>query len=552
MAQLTYNSIIFSNVNNTTPLVGTINKYTISGNLSNNVPNIAKYEAGKNKPFINAIDIDWNGIVLGDKTINTTSDIAAYISTAYETAVYAISETQDIRNDLNDNYATKSYVAQEISNAQLSGGDNEVDLSYYYTKNEVDTKFNDYTTTSQLEEQLAEKQYKINDLDVIRDGAAKGATALQSVSYASDTTYGLVKISDDYQTNENSYTALSTYGAKNLYSQLNTTIDEFRALLTQLTNRVDALESYYTPVLVSSIELNKRGLTLTGKDATETLTASIEPTNATNQNVSWSSDNTYVVTVSQTGVVTATGIGNAIITAYTTDGSSKSASCSATVVDGSLTVTGLTAQNSIINEGETTKLTVSYTDTTFSGTTIKWRVYQGDKDYSYLISSPSGNIATFIAPDISESASTYYIEAAVTATVNNPGSLETVTEKATTQIEVRDNTPITTKYYWYAGQIEPTSMTSNPTPSSEYTCNNWFELSTTLPETINQQVTGGTSETAWYAAVPTDAGFVAGADGIEDTSMGKTNTISVNGINYDVWNAPGVTAKRFTVQFYKK
>ena len=64
MAQLTYNSIIFSNVNNTIPLVGTINKYTISGNLSNNVPNIAKYEAGKNKPFINAIDIDWNGAQL--------------------------------------------------------------------------------------------------------------------------------------------------------------------------------------------------------------------------------------------------------------------------------------------------------------------------------------------------------------------------------------------------------------------------------------------------------------------------------------------------------
>ena len=64
MAQLIYNSITFSNVDNTTPLVGVVNKYTIAGNLSNNVPNITKYESGKNKPFINVIDVDWNGAQL--------------------------------------------------------------------------------------------------------------------------------------------------------------------------------------------------------------------------------------------------------------------------------------------------------------------------------------------------------------------------------------------------------------------------------------------------------------------------------------------------------
>ena len=47
MAQLTYNSITFSNVDNTTPIFGVVNKYTIAGNLTNNVHNITKYEAGK-------------------------------------------------------------------------------------------------------------------------------------------------------------------------------------------------------------------------------------------------------------------------------------------------------------------------------------------------------------------------------------------------------------------------------------------------------------------------------------------------------------------------
>lgn len=107
-------------------------------------------------------------------------------------------------------------------------------------------------------------------------------------------------------------------------------------------------------------------------------------------------------------------------------------------------------------------------------------------------------------------------------------------------------------YYWYAGQTQPTSLTTNPTPSSEFTNNNWFEIGTTLPTVINQRVTGGISGKSWYAAMPTAAGLVAGADGVEDTSMQKISTITVNGVQYDVWDALGVTATRFTVQFYKK
>lgn len=107
-----------------------------------------------------------------------------------------------------------------------------------------------------------------------------------------------------------------------------------------------------------------------------------------------------------------------------------------------------------------------------------------------------------------------------------------------------------TKYYWYAGQIEPTSMTSNPTPSSTFTCNNWFEIGTELPTSIVQQITGGTRGNAWYAAMPTDAGLVAvtNAD-TPDTSITKEKTITINGVRYDVWYAGGVTATRFNLRF---
>ena len=50
------------------------------------------------------------------------------------------------------------------------------------------------------------------------------------------------------------------------------------------------------------------------------LIAIITPYNATNQNVTWSSSNTAVVTVTTNGVVTAVAPGTATITVTTLDG----------------------------------------------------------------------------------------------------------------------------------------------------------------------------------------------------------------------------------------
>lgn len=143
------------------------------------------------------------------------------------------------------------------------------------------------------------------------------------------------------------------------------------------------------------------------------------------------------------------------------------------------------------------------------------------------------------------------VDSTLEGDVNGDGVVDIADITAVIAI-IKQNAEANPTYYWYAGQTEPTSMTSNPTPSSEFTCNNWFEIGTTLPTIINQRVTGGISGKVWYAAVPTNAGLVAGADGIEDTSMTKIKTITINGVNYDVWDALGVTATRFTVQYYKK
>ena len=80
---------------------------------------------------------------------------------------------------------------------------------------------------------------------------------------------------------------------------------------------------------VTSVKLNKTSTTIV-KGKTEKLTAKINPSDATNKNVSWTSSNKQVVTVDSNGNVKAVGKGTAIITVTTKDGNKK-ATCKVTV-----------------------------------------------------------------------------------------------------------------------------------------------------------------------------------------------------------------------------
>lgn len=82
------------------------------------------------------------------------------------------------------------------------------------------------------------------------------------------------------------------------------------------------------PIEVSSITLNKSKMTL-DRGKTELLTAQITPDNATDKTVTWSSSNSSIVTVSQSGVVTAVQKGTAVVQAKCGE---KTAQCEITVV----------------------------------------------------------------------------------------------------------------------------------------------------------------------------------------------------------------------------
>ncbi len=82
-------------------------------------------------------------------------------------------------------------------------------------------------------------------------------------------------------------------------------------------------------VSVTGVTLSAASLTLTEND-TATLTATVEPADATNQKVTWGSSAPGVATVDADGNVTAVGAGTATITVTTEDGN-KTATCTVTV-----------------------------------------------------------------------------------------------------------------------------------------------------------------------------------------------------------------------------
>ncbi len=84
-------------------------------------------------------------------------------------------------------------------------------------------------------------------------------------------------------------------------------------------------------VPVTAITLNKTATTITAGQ-TETLSvSSVTPDDATDQTVTWSSDNDAVATVDADGKVTAVALGTANITATANDGSGVTATCAVTV-----------------------------------------------------------------------------------------------------------------------------------------------------------------------------------------------------------------------------
>lgn len=155
----------------------------------------------------------------------------------------------------------------------------------------------------------------------IEEGKTAGLTATIFPANASDQQF-----SWDVEDTE----IASVYG----YTSETKTVTALKKGQTQITVTVDGQTASCTvtvtprTISIASITLNKTQLSLV-KGATETLTATVLPTTATDKTVIWESSDTAVATVKD-GIVTAVAAGNATITAKAGE---KTATCAVTVTN---------------------------------------------------------------------------------------------------------------------------------------------------------------------------------------------------------------------------
>jgi uncharacterized protein YjdB len=125
-------------------------------------------------------------------------------------------------------------------------------------------------------------------------------------------------------------------------------------------------------VHATGVTLNKSTDTI-NTGGTDTLVATVQPSDATNKTVAWSSDNTGAATVDN-GVVTPVGAGTATITVTTADGS-KTATCDVTVTAATVSVTGVTLDQSTLAltaGGAIATLTPTIAPDTATNTNVTW------------------------------------------------------------------------------------------------------------------------------------------------------------------------------------
>ena len=125
------------------------------------------------------------------------------------------------------------------------------------------------------------------------------------------------------------------------------------------------------PVAVSKVKLSNTNVKLI-IGYTMQLSLSITPSNATNKNVTWSSSNTSVVTVTQGGLIKAIKEGTATITVTSNNG--KKATCKVTVSK-PIAVNKITLNKSSmnLNSGSSGKLNVTISPTNATNKYISWR-----------------------------------------------------------------------------------------------------------------------------------------------------------------------------------
>lgn len=225
-------------------------------------------------------------------------------------------------------------------------------------------------------------------------------------------------------------------------------------------NNEDNTTGMKVVIPATGISLDKSALNV-AKGQTEQLTATLSPAGS-NSTVTWSSSDESIVTVDQTGLVTAVAAGKATVTA-TAEGKSASCEVAVTIPLNGISITGTATA---IKKGQTAQLSVVYDP---EDTTDAKAVIWTSSDEAVAVVDQNG-IVTAIADGT----------AVITATVGDKTATYeiTVQEIKLVSIGVKESTTI------HRGQSEILEVTYDPENTTESKTVTW-ESSDTSKVTVD-------------------------------------------------------------------
>ena len=250
-----------------------------------------------------------------------------------------------------------------------------------------------------------------------------------------------------------------------------------------------------TSIAVTGVSISKTTLVLVEGES-ETLSASVAPSNATNKKFSWSSSKTSVAAVDDNGKVTAVAAGTATITVMTADGN-KTATCTVTVEAAAIPVTGVSFDKptASLTVGEDLTLKVTIKPEEASNKKVSW-----SSDKTSVVTVDDNGKVTAIAPGtatITVTTADGNMKATCTITVKEAKVAVTGVKlnKSTTQLTV--------------GGTETLTATVNPSNASNKKVS-WSSSNTSVAKVdANGKVTAVAAGTATITVKTADGNKIA-------------------------------------------
>ena len=182
-------------------------------------------------------------------------------------------------------------------------------------------------------------------------------------------------------------------------------------------------------VQATGVKLNTTSKSMT-VNTTDKLVATIEPSNASDKTVTWSSDNTSVITVDKNGNIKSVGLGEANITVKTANGKTATAKVISDVKNITLSVANQTISKYGTIKSTTITANIDSNGYNVPNSLITWSAPDTTGYTSAASMSINGKIATITARDVWSRTSTI----PVTVKINNKEAKTTIYVEPTLSI----------------------------------------------------------------------------------------------------------------------